>query len=88
MDLASSKDLAKYVAGIDVIVQGNHYIFEAGDPDNPYPLVLSGANTADGNPTYVVAGGHFGDLLGRLDVTFNADGVITGYNTATSNTYR
>ena len=73
MDLASSKDLAKSVAGIDVIVQGKHYVFEAGDPDDPYPLVLSGAYTADGNPTYIVAGGHFGDRLGRLEVTFNAD---------------
>ena len=67
---------------------GNHYIFKANDVDDPYPLVLSGAATADGNPTYIVAGGHFGDLLGRLDITFDVNGVITGYNAVTSNTYR
>ena len=72
-------ELAKAVPGLDVIVGGHsHTLLSNTDPDaaGPYPTVVAGA---DGSQTLVVTDGSWAKALGRLDVTFNGEGVVTGY---------
>jgi len=63
--------LAQEVEGIDIIV-GGHSHTEPAD----YPAVVDAANT----PTVVVQAGEHGQLLGRLNVSFDANGNIIQQN--------
>lgn len=62
--------LAREVEGIDIIVGGHSHT----TPD-PYPAVVS-ANESDNTPTMVVQAVEHGNYLGRLNVTFDDNGVI------------
>lgn len=64
--------------GVDVYVGGHsHTLF--GNQNAPaageYPIAFTGA---DGNPVYYVQAGSNNTYLGRLDVEFDADGVVIG----------
>lgn len=72
--------VASTVSGLDVIVGGHsHTPLSNTDPDaaGPYPVVV---NASDGNPVLVITDFSWGKNLGRLDVTFNATGVVTNYS--------
>ena len=67
------------VPGIDVLIVltelfGNN-LTEA--TSGPYPTVVE---VPWGQPVLVVASGTYGKYLGRLDVEFNANGVITSWS--------
>lgn len=69
--------LAAAVRGVDVIVGGhthtllsNAYAAAVG----VYPTIV---NDLDGAPVYIVQAGEYNQYLGRLNVTFDADGVVT-----------
>lgn len=73
--------LAAAVDGIDVIV-GGHSHTPLGPMPNPlgdYPTVVASPN---GDPVLVVTAFEWGKWLGRLDVTFDANGVVDSYNGA------
>ncbi len=74
--LDKDKEVAAGVSGVDVIVGGhshsllgNAYVASVAE----YPVVV---NDADGSPVYIVQAGEYDTYLGRLDVTFDADGVV------------
>lgn len=76
-------ELAPQVSGIDLIVGGNTRTLlsnTAPDAAGAYPTVLAGS---DGAPVLVVqsGGGSRGELryMGRIDLTFDADGVLTAW---------
>jgi 5'-nucleotidase/UDP-sugar diphosphatase len=72
--------VASTVSGLDVIVGGHsHTLLSNTDPDaeGPYPVVV---NASDGNPVLVITDFSWGKNLGRLNVTFNATGVVTTYS--------
>lgn len=81
--LDNDKKLAATVPGVDVIVGGHSHSLLA-DPDamsalgkkvqDTYPVIVKGA---DGNDVYVVTAWKWGRVLGRLDVTFDANGQVT-----------
>lgn len=69
--------MATQVHGVDVIVGGHSHTLLGNAyaaATNPYPTV---AKDADGNPVYIVQDGEYDQYLGRLNVTFDADGVVT-----------
>ena len=75
--LDADREVAAGVTGIDVIVGGhshtllgNAYVASVAE----YPVVVE---NADGDPVYIVQAGERNQYLGRLNVTFNADGVVT-----------
>lgn len=71
--------LAKAIDGVDIFVGGHtHSLLSNIDPKavGPYPIVI---NSPSGAPVLVVTAKSFGSLLGRLDVTFDANGVLTGW---------
>lgn len=61
--------LAESVAGIDVIVGGHTHT----------ELAQGTVVTNDGAPVVIVQTGQYNKNLGQLDVTFNAEGVITSH---------
>ncbi|GGB39427.1 hypothetical protein GCM10011409_16190 [Lentibacillus populi] len=64
--------LAEEVDGIDVIVGGHsHTVLEE-------PVVVDG-DGKDKEPTVIVQAGQYAEYLGTLDVTFDENGVVTGY---------
>ncbi|WP_199617137.1 5'-nucleotidase C-terminal domain-containing protein [Paenibacillus alkalitolerans] len=63
------KALAEEVDGIDVIV-GGHSHTRLDDP------VKAGS---DDEPTLIVQANEYGKYIGRLDVSFDADGKVTGF---------
>ncbi len=71
--------LAEEVDGIDIIVGGHsHTALEE-------PVVVPEAVTmiTDGEaaePTVIVQAGEYSEYLGTLDVTFDEDGIVTGYS--------
>jgi len=74
-------DLAAAVEGIDVIVGGHSHTL-LGDmegAEGPYPTVVT---SPAGEPVLVVTVKCWGSYLGRLDVTFTADGVVETYGGA------
>lgn len=82
--LDMDRQIAAAVPGVDVIVGGHSHTLlgdsgamgELGKkPEGVYPTVVKGA---DGNPVYLVHAWKWGRILGRLDVTFDSDGVISG----------
>ncbi len=73
------QELAAAVSGIDVIVGGHSHTLLSNtteDAAGPYPVVV---NAPDGSPVLVVTAGSWGRYLGRLDVTFNDQGVVADY---------
>ncbi|WP_033541674.1 5'-nucleotidase C-terminal domain-containing protein [Planococcus sp. CAU13] len=69
-EVDNDKLLAEAVAGIDVIVGGHtHSKLEE-------PFVYTGRTA----PTVIVQTGQYGEFLGQLDVTFDANGVITTHD--------
>ena len=70
--------LAAAVSGIDVIVGGHSHTPLGPMPgaQGPYPTVET---SPAGEPVLVVSAFEWGKYLGRLDVTFNAMGVIQSY---------
>lgn len=72
--------LAAAIEGIDVIVSGHTFTLlgdgaklkALGKPDGPYPTVVQ---SPGGNPVLIVHAYQWGELLGRLNVTFDANGV-------------
>jgi len=77
---ARDREVASTVSGLDVIVAGhtNTYLSNTDeDAEGPYPVVVS---APDGNPVLLVSDFTWGKYLGRLDVTFNADGIVSQYS--------
>ena len=74
-------DLAAAVSGIDVIVGGHSHTPLGPMPgaQGDYPTVV---NSPAGESVLVVSAWEWGKYLGRLDVTFDAMGVIQTYNGA------
>jgi 5'-nucleotidase / UDP-sugar diphosphatase len=73
--------LAAAVSGIDVIVGGHSHTPLGPMPgaQGDYPTVV---NSPAGEPVLVVTAWEWGKVLGRLDVTFDAMGVVESYNGA------
>lgn len=75
---AEDQELAAAVDGIDVIVGGHSHTLLANDMEGaagPYPTWVA---SPDGTKTPIVQAGSYGRYLGRLDVIFDDDGVVTG----------
>ena len=73
------QEVAAAVDGIDIIVGGHTHTFLSNtdeDAEGPYPTVV---NSPSGDPVLVVSDGSFGKYLGRLDVTFDENGVPTAW---------
>jgi len=71
------KTIARLVDGIDVIVGGHSNTFLSNTDENakgPYPTWIE---TPNGGRTAIVQAYAYGKYLGKLDVTFDADGVVT-----------
>lgn len=71
------KSLARLVDGIDVIVGGHSNTFLSNTSDKaagPYPTWVE---TPNGGRTAVVQAYAYGKYLGKLDVTFDENGVVT-----------
>lgn len=69
--------IAREVAGIDVIVGGHsHTLLSNADDkaEGPYPTMVKGP---DGHNVPIVQVYAYGKYLGKLDVTFDDDGVVT-----------
>ncbi|MBN1889490.1 MAG: 5'-nucleotidase C-terminal domain-containing protein [Thermoflexales bacterium] len=94
MGYAEDLSLAAVITGVDVIVGGHSHTFIYTPttpitftppvypkyspllPEGPYPTVV---NAADGNPVLVVTDYQWGTFLGRLDVSFDDQGLVTAY---------
>jgi 5'-nucleotidase/UDP-sugar diphosphatase len=72
LGFARDLELAAAVDGIDVIV-GGHSHTQLGAGDLPYPTLVT---SSAGEPVVVVTAGEWGEALGRLDVVFDAEGVV------------
>jgi 5'-nucleotidase len=72
LGFARDLELAAAVDGIDVIV-GGHSHTQLGAGDMPYPTLVT---SSGGDPVVVVTAGEWGEALGRLDVVFDARGVV------------
>ncbi len=71
------REVIPQLEGVDVYVGGHsHTLFsnQNAPAADEYPIAFTGA---DGNPVYYVQAGSNNTYLGRLDVVFDADGVIT-----------
>lgn len=75
--LDADMEVAAGTTGIDVIVGGhshtllgNAYVASVAE----YPVIV---NDLNGSPVYIVQAGEYNTYLGRLDVEFDADGVVT-----------
>lgn len=80
LGLDEDRRLAAAVDGVDIIVGGHsHSLLSNTDKKavGPYPVVVP---SPSGAPVLVVTARHSGQLLGRLDVTFNDVGVATAWN--------
>ncbi len=77
MGLGLDMRVANEVTGVDVIVGGDSHTLLSNAyaaAEDRYPVIVE--NPA-GQPVYIVQAGDQNEFLGRLDVTFDADGVIT-----------
>ena len=76
---ARDRIVAATVTGLDIIVAGhtNTYLSNT-DPEaeGPYPVVV---NASDSNPVLLVSDFTWAKYLGRLDVTFDPNGVVTSH---------
>lgn len=72
--------LAETVDGIDIIVGGHSHTLlsnELAGAQGPYPTEVT---TPNGGTTLVVTAKQHYELLGRLDVEFDAEGMVTDYD--------
>ncbi len=72
------QEIAKMVDGIDVIVGGHSHTLLSNkikEAEGPYPIVV---NNKSGR-TLIVTAAAYSQYLGRLDVTFDANGVVSAY---------
>ena len=72
-------EIAQATSGIDVIVGGHTHtlltnMFSGGE--DYYPVIMAGT---DGDPVLIVSSGEHLEFLGRLDVEFDADGLLTDW---------
>ncbi|WP_272701634.1 bifunctional metallophosphatase/5'-nucleotidase [Desulfovibrio sp. Fe33] len=81
---AEDKRLAAEVPGVDVVVGGHSHTLLGNPggvealglrPEAAYPTVVRGA---DGQDVYVVSAWKWGRVLGRLDLSFDEAGRVTG----------
>ena len=73
------KDVAAAVDGVDVIVGGHTHTYLSSvdeGAEGPYPTVV---NSPSGDPVLIVTAEALGKYLGRLDVTFDANGLPTAW---------
>lgn len=80
--LSRDREVARRVAGIDVIVGGHSHTLlsnasGAAGAGGPYPVVERGPT---GDPVLIVQTGAFGRFLGRIDVTFDATGRVSAWS--------
>ncbi len=76
---ARDKQIAENVEDIDVIVGGNSHTYLANkvkEAEGPYPTVIKGPTK---KPVLVVQAGAFGQYLGKLEVVFDAKGVVKSW---------
>lgn len=69
------KEVAAAVDGVDVIVAGHTHTYLSNtdeDAEGPYPVVV---NSPSGDSVLIVSDFTWGKYLGRLDVTFDENGV-------------
>ncbi|WP_234396896.1 5'-nucleotidase C-terminal domain-containing protein [Bacillus massiliglaciei] len=66
----ADQKLADEVEGIDVIVGGHTHTLLT-EPEIAHP---------DSQPTVIVQAGEYGQYLGKLDVAFNPEGIVTKWN--------
>jgi 5'-nucleotidase len=72
-------ELARTVAGIDVIVGGHSHTFLSSDDPTaagPYPTLIT---SPAGEPVLIVQAYQWSRYLGRLDVSFDADGRVRAW---------
>ncbi|MDD9954651.1 MAG: 5'-nucleotidase C-terminal domain-containing protein [Anaerolineaceae bacterium] len=77
---ANALELAPQLSGVDVIIvsQGDELFSNThADADNSYPAVQE---SVSGEPVLVVMAGEHTKYLGRLDVEFDANGVLTDWD--------
>lgn len=75
----ADKTLAAAVDDIDVIVGGHTHTYLSSKDEKaegPYPTVVKSPN---GSNVLIVTDGSWASKLGRLDVTFDANGVVTAW---------
>jgi len=73
LGLPADKELARSVDGIDVIVGGHtHSYLGPGSQEGPYPTVVQ---SPSGKPVLVVTAKYAAQYLGKLEVTFDGNGV-------------
>jgi serine/threonine protein kinase/2',3'-cyclic-nucleotide 2'-phosphodiesterase (5'-nucleotidase family) len=77
----SYADVVSQIYGLDVIIisktlMSNNTAGTFDVPAGPYPTVVT---TPWNQPVLVVGAGMYGKRIGRLDLTFNGFGVVTGY---------
>ena len=73
-------DIASSVDGIDLIVGGHsHTLLLPDDAQAPYPTVVE---SPSGNPVLVVTAYQWGRYLGRIDLTFDEQGVLDDWSGA------
>ncbi|OCS90903.1 hypothetical protein A6K76_01535 [Caryophanon latum] len=70
----NDQQLAKLVAGIDIIVGGHTHT------QLDVPVAVAAEHDADDEPTIIVQAYQHNDFLGTLDVSFDAKGVITKHD--------
>jgi len=75
---ADDVELAQAISGIDIIVGGHsHTLLGPGEgADGPYPMVTT---SASGDPVLIVTAAEWGKYLGRLDVSFTRDGLVSRF---------
>ncbi|WP_204368716.1 metallophosphoesterase, partial [Neosynechococcus sphagnicola] len=78
LGLIADRELARQVAGIDIIVGGHSHTPLGTMPGatNPYPIVET---APDGQPVLVVTAWEWGKYLGDLLVQFNPDGSLLSW---------
>ncbi|WP_018932950.1 bifunctional metallophosphatase/5'-nucleotidase [Gracilibacillus lacisalsi] len=74
-DIGNDLQLAASVDGIDVIV-GGHSHTRLDEPT----VVSTDENGAEKDPTVIVQAHQYAQLLGKLDVNFDENGVVVGYD--------
>lgn len=75
--LSNDMEVAMGTTGLDIIVGGHSHTllgnaYVASEAE--YPVIVE---NLEGNPVYIVQAGEYDTYLGRLDVTFDGEGVVT-----------
>lgn len=72
--------LAPQLSGVDIIIGGHSHTLLSNtyaDAEYEYPVVFEGT---DGSPVLYIQEGEYNTYLGRLDVTFDANGVLADWD--------